>query len=258
MRLALLALLLLVAAGTGHSQSSSLEDVTGDGTVTYVGFGDSITFGVGDGTQPGDFVEDPPPTDGSAGYLLRLRQLLGILTANEGVPGEELAATGAGRFPGTALAVPGDIYGIFEGANDAVRQLRTSEYRRLIQRTVNVSEALGRTTVLFTVPPPCCNRAGPEIFTGAYSSAARDIAAANGILLADIERAWTTTCSSLSECDLYNLPEGLHPNSKGYDVIGQTVAAALLGIDIFSPTGAAELESALGLPAGTVVVKPDL
>jgi hypothetical protein len=41
-------------------------------------------------------------------------------------------------------------------------------------------------------------------------------------------------------------------------VISQVVASALLGIDIFSISGAADLEAALGLNPGDVVVQPDV
>ena len=56
---------------------------------------------------------------------------------------------------------------------------------------------------------------------------------------------------------MYNLPDGIHPNTRGYDAIAQTVLATLYGIDIFAAQGAADLEAALGLAAGTVIVRPD-
>ncbi len=36
-----------------QAQESVLADVSGDGTVRITAFGDSLTFGVGDGTKPG-------------------------------------------------------------------------------------------------------------------------------------------------------------------------------------------------------------
>ena len=44
-----------------EAQESLLQDLNGDGVVTYLGFGDSITFGVGDGNHPA-----------GAGYVFRL------------------------------------------------------------------------------------------------------------------------------------------------------------------------------------------
>jgi hypothetical protein len=76
------------------------------------------------------------------------------------------------------------------------------------------------------------------------------------VRLADVETLWRSTCPELTQCDLYNLPEGLHPNRKGYDALAQIFAAALLGIDLLSSGGPAELEVALGLDSGGVIVKP--
>lgn len=240
------------------AQEAVLKDNNGDGVVNYLGFGDSITFGLGDGTSPGQFVETPIPTSGRDGYVRRVSELLQIPAINSGVPGEEIALTGAKRYPAALLGANPDVVGIFEGTNDAVRLLSSGEYRRLVQRMINVTFAIGREPLLFTIPPPCCNHAGPGPFTNAYSRIIRDLSASNGVRVVDIERAWRTTCSDPAECNLYNLPEGLHPNTLGYDVIAQTAVAALLGIDIFAPSGAADLEAALSLPAGSVVVKPDL
>ena len=82
------------------------------------------------------------------------------------------------------------------------------------------------------------------------------VAAEHGIRLADLDRAWRSTCDRLPDCDLLS-GNGLHPNSQGYDVIAQVLLAKLSGIDIFSPQGAANLEKACALPAGSVNVKPD-
>jgi hypothetical protein len=54
-----------------------------------------------------------------------------------------------------------------------------------------------------------------------------------------------------------NLPEGLHPNSSGYDVVGEAVVASLLNIDLFAPEGPATLETALSLVPGTIITVPD-
>ena len=220
-----------------------LEDRDGDGLINYTGFGDSITTGVGD--------------TGVGGYVLRLESLLGIGTANAGVPGEELVSAGVFRFP-NALGKTSDVIGILEGTNDARRQIQTREIRIALQKMINGANAVGKTVILLTPPAPCCDIASIAPYTTAYAASIRDLAATNEIRYADIERAWETSCVNPFECELYNLPEGLHPNGTGYDVMAQTVAATLLGIDVFAPSGAADLEGALGLPAGSVIVKPDL
>jgi hypothetical protein len=75
--------------------------------------------------------------------------------------------------------------------------------------------------------------------------------------LADIARAFASTCDNLNKCQLLNVPEGLHPNTLGYDVIAQTVLATLYGIDIFSQSGASELAGALGVETSVIKVKPE-
>jgi hypothetical protein len=104
---------------------------------------------------------------------------------------------------------------------------------------------------------PCCNRAGREPFILSYVDAVRELALINQLAVADFNRAWSSTCRDPRECELYNLPEGLHPNKVGYDVMGEVALAALLGIDIFRQGGAAELEDMLSLPPGSVVVRPE-
>ena len=230
-----------------EEQESLLVDSNADGLVTFVGFGDSITFGVGDEVFPR-----------GGGYVVRLAGLTGISTDNEGVPGEEIVAQGIYRFPEVIQQKAYDVVQLFEGTNDAVHQVATQEVRRATQKAINTARALEKIMVVTTLPAPCCDHASLAPYTTSYNSAIRELALLNEVRIVDIEKAWQTTCTDTSACELYNLPEGLHPNAFGYDVIAQTVAATLLGIDIFAPDGAANLESALGLEPGTVVVKPAL
>lgn len=245
-------------AAEGVAQHDILADNNGDGIVTYVGFGDSITYGVGDGSSPGEYVVTAPATDGRGGYVPRLSGLLGIAAVNSGFPGEELVAAGVHRFPAVARGLAPDIVGVFEGSNDAIKRVGRDQISRSMQKMINVTFALGLQPVVFTLPPPCCQRQSLRPFTNSYSQAVREISLYNQIPMVDLERAWRTTCSEQNQCELYNVPEGLHPNTLGYDAIAQTTAASLLQIDIFAENGAHDLEAALGLAAGTVVVKPDL
>jgi hypothetical protein len=89
-----------------------------------------------------------------------------------------------------------------------------------------------------------------------YSAAVNYIGALNQVPIVDLQRVWRTTCSGGEECDLFNLPDGLHPNTRGYDAMSQAFLATLYGIDIFSAEGPVQLEQALALPAGTVFIKP--
>lgn len=242
-----------VQAQDAEVPASLLFDRDGDSIVKVGCFGDSITFGVGDGIPVGVDVEDITSSSGG-GYPTRLSALLGVPVINSGIPGEELVASGQFRFPKLGGV---DVVLIFEGVNDAIKQVTTGAYSRGLQRMVNIAAARGMEPVVVLIPPPCCNHGSLAPFTDAYAGSANDLASVNEIRVCDVARAWRTTCTN-SDCELYNVPEGLHPNKLGYDVIAQTCAASILGIDIFTADGAAALESALGLPAGTVVVKPEV
>lgn len=231
------------------ADDSLLVDTNGDGNISVLALGDSITYGVGDTFDP----EDNEPNFG--GYPARLSSLIGLPVVNEGNPGEQLVNGGAKRFSTLIQSSSADIVLILEGANDAFSQFTTSQYRSSLQRVINITTALGKTPLVMTLPATCCEHAQLNPFISAYSGVVNNVVAVNNIRTADIRATWDTTCSS-EQCDLYRLPEGLHPNPSGYDAMSQTIAASLLGINIFAPDGAANLESALGLTPGTVIVKP--
>ena len=252
MKLLTVAVFILLQAANCFAQVS---DLNGDGIVKVLGFGDSLTYGVGDSTNPGEEVAVAPITNGTLGYIRILKELSGLAVLNRGIPGEALTEFGIDRFPSEVLQSKADIIVIFEGTNDSAIAT-SSNYSNAVQQVVNITVALGLQPILVTMPEPCCNRADRIAEVASFSAIVKDRGNLNQVVIADVERAWKTTCEDPSACELYNLPEGLHPNSKGYEVIAQTILAAIYGIDIFSPGGAHELESALGLPAGAVIVKP--
>jgi lysophospholipase L1-like esterase len=237
-------------------QTNYLQDRNGDGVISYMGFGDSITYGVGDGTVPGQQVEEIPFTRGGFGYLKRVRDLAKISTQNEGTPGEVFTAEGIARFASVLEGSNADIVGILGGSNDANFRIADGTYERKLQRAINVAKILNRQVVLITPPPPCCDHESLAPITDSYGQQVKKLALVNSLPVADLVLAWNTTCRNIFLCDLYNLPEGLHPNIKGYDVIGQTILSAIYGIDIFSPDGAKEFGSAFDIPESEVVVKP--
>lgn len=225
------------------------QDINSDGVVRVLSFGDSLTFGVGDG----DITAE---SSVKGGYPNRAELLLGFPFDNFGQPGEELTDGGSDRLLSLLQNSIDDYVLILEGANDAYRGVAAETYRSSLQRAINAASVLGKLPVVMTPPLPCCEHGAQVADTVRYISQVQAVAVANDLPLVDLDRAWRTTCDSIGECDLYNLPQGLHPNAKGYDVIAQTVAARFLGIDIFASDGASQLEQALGLPAGTVLVKP--
>jgi lysophospholipase L1-like esterase len=237
MRRVLCAVVALIYAGLATQASAAegvLVDTNGDGQIEVLAFGDSITYGVGDGSKPGDFVPDIVSSGSPRGYPMRLSTLLGLPVYNAGVPGEQLSGSGSigsgiERFPKLVVGSSVDVVIIMEGANDAQYLVSTRTLSSNLQRAINVARAEGKKIVLATITPPTGSRAQFGGFTAAYSNAIRSVAANNLLPLADVEATFHQACPQLETCSLYNLPEGLHPNTVGYDAISETMAVALGG-----------------------------
>ncbi|MDC0357497.1 GDSL-type esterase/lipase family protein [Oligoflexia bacterium] len=230
------------------------QDNNGDGTIRFLAFGDSITFGVGDGVSAGAFVEEVSGGHGG-GYPKRVSDMTDIKVTNAGFAGEIFTEEGYRRLPGLLSNAKADFLVFLEGANDATFQVGSSAYRLALQKVINVAFASNVGVVLVTLPPPCCNHAGLDFFTGAYNQVMRSLANINDVFLADVEKNWLFVCSDPKQCGLLNLPEGLHPNAKGYDLIAQTVLATLYGIDLLEVGGSAKLEATLGLEPGSLIIQ---
>jgi lysophospholipase L1-like esterase len=231
---------------------TALNDYNQDGSVSLIGFGDSLTFGVGDNYQKGQDVSSVEAATGLKGYTGRLSQYLGIAVSNNGLPGEVFIDGGDQRSLGVLFQIPGDVFIFMEGSNDAIFRNDAGKYQNRLQRLINQVGRTNKRLLLNTIPLPCCNHAGQEAFVGSYNNAVRLLAASNQILLADLDLAFQRACNNPLECDLLNLPEGLHPNKEGYDLIAQVIAAKLLNIDIFIEGGNTQVEQALGLPSGSI------
>jgi len=238
------------------AEDSLLTDVNGDGTVSVTAFGDSITYGVGDGSSPDDYVEAISDAGEPRGYPQRLSSMLKVGVRNLGIPGEEFVTQGIYRLPAVVTKPTVDTVVVLEGSNDSVMQIPLGDFARAVQTAINITRASGKQIIFATIPPATGNHSSLAPITGSYSGKIRELAALNEIPLVDVEALWNSTCPELASCDLYNLPEGLHPNTKGYNALSQIFAAKLLGIDLTSAGGAAQLEGRLGLPAGSVVVRP--
>jgi len=247
-----------LSPGSVSAGDSLLKDLNGDSQVVFLGFGDSIAWGLGDGVKPGERVDVLPSTNGSGGYVARLGKWIGINVVNAGVRGEDLMGSGIFRFARVLAGSNADIIGVLEGANDSFSRPSQTEYEMAYLRMVNITLAAGRQPLLFTMPTPCCEHAWEGIYLAGANRAVRSISAWMGVPVVDLELAWKTSCENASACELFCFPDGLHPNTRGYDVLGQTAAAVLLGIDIFAENGARQLEQALGWPEGEVIVKPVL
>jgi lysophospholipase L1-like esterase len=219
-------LMIILALGADISGAHS-EDVTGDGQNHVLAFGDSITYGVGDGENPGDYVEEITDSGQPRGYPLRLSKAGGLIVSNAGVPGEELLRGGIQRFPDLVVGTDVDTVMFMEGVNDAVQRVEAAEYRAAVQRLINVTRAEGKNIVLATLPPPTALRDSLSPYTNLYSGVIRDLANLNDLSVADVEQKFLTTCPEMATCSLYNIPEGLHPNTSGYDAIAEVIQSAV-------------------------------
>jgi len=220
----------LAISGVARAQGGGLlTDVTGDGAVTVVAFGDSITYGVGDGGNPGDYVDEIDRSGEPRGYPKRLSAAISAGVSNGGSPGERFLYDGFERLIPFIIGGDVDTVIFMEGSNDAVHRIEGRDYRIALQRSINVARAEGKNILLNTLPPPVALRSSLALYTTLYSSIIRDLGVINSVSVADIEQRFRETCPDLDNCRLYNIPEGLHPNTAGYDAISQVVAEALGG-----------------------------
>lgn len=236
---------------------SLLQDFNGDGTVSMIAFGDSITYGEGDFQSPDSSVSVANHPARPAGYPNRVEGFLGVPVANAGVGGEQLLDGGLPRMLRLISQFRPDILLIMEGSNDARVPVSAPRYHRAIQTAINVATALGVRVVIGTVPLTCCGHSFLQGAINTYNPVLRSLAVVNNFQLADVSHAMSNYCGGDPSCRLLNRPEGLHPNILGYDVIGETFTAALLKIDLFAPDGPTLLAQALGIPPTDINTPPD-
>lgn len=239
-----------------QTSTSLLRDINGDGIIDLLAFGDSITRGVGDGINPGADVEERlEPPIGEAGYPLRLESWLGLNVSNKGDPGERLASAGIFRFTPTVGSSNADYVIISEGANDSFDRTTEAEMKKNVQIMINISKALGKEPVLVGIPPSSGNHSGLRPFIDAYNRAYKDLADLNQVTFADMEGAFANNCDIDEDCYLLNQPEGLHPNTKGYDAMAEVIVANFYGINLLQAGGSTLLAQALGRPESSLVIK---
>lgn len=239
-------------------ENSLLLDTNGDGILQVAAFGDSITRGMGDDHSPGDDVESASleiPT-GEAGYPLRIERILGVGVTNLGDPGEDLTIRGISRFASLVLSKHYDVIFFMEGSNDGFIAAPSSSVAHAYQTAINIAKMAGTNVIMLTMPPVCCGHDGLGRFIDSYRDQVHHVAVVNGLAIADVDHAFRNTCN-VGNCYLLNLPEGLHPNHEGYDIMTEAVLAAAFKIDLFSPTGRTDLETTLLLPPGSVQTEPD-
>lgn len=217
----------LACLRVAKAEPAAFRDRNGDGLIHILAFGDSITYGVGDGYEPGEDVIDLQSSSGSGGYPVRVSTATGIAVSNAGEPGERFLWTGIDRFPELVVNSDVDTVLFMEGANDAIHRITGGEYRLALQRIMNVARAEGKHLIVSTLPAPVAFRESLSLYTELYSAIVRELGIVNSVPIADIERVFAEQCALADPCPLYNIPEGLHPNTLGYDVMANEFLSVL-------------------------------
>lgn len=200
---------------------AQINDNNGDGQISILAFGDSITYGVGSNGLGEDRFQCV------YGYPEYLSEKLGITVDNRGVPGELLTDGGSERFINLVKKGTYDLALIMEGVNDAVFQVLPSAISRELQTIINVAIYHNVEPVLFTLPQPMSQFKHPWV--AAYNQEITKLAYINGLRYVDLEVIWSEHGCNDSVCDYYNVPEGLHPNPQGYQLIAESVYEVLMG-----------------------------
>lgn len=188
----------------GGSSGTPPVDVGDNDPNRVVAFGDSITDG----------YLTPGPS-----YPELLGQKTGKNVANEGVPGAR-SSYGASRIQAILNEYhPGYIV-IFFGANDVIMGDSLEDTTANLRSMVASAKANQTIPVLCTLTPVAYSH---MMFSSGFmrvSAAARQIAAEEGIPLADLEAAF-------NDNPVYLLDDGLHLTPSGNDLVATIVADAL-------------------------------
>jgi lysophospholipase L1-like esterase len=154
---------------------------------------------------------------------------------NAGVPGERVLGVagdrvaGVTRFAEVVVGSASDLVIIFEGINDALYDFSATELASAFQRMINVARADNKNVAIATLLPPTAQHGMLSPTAALYSDTIRQVGAMNDILVIDLEQGFLRDCPDLPMCPYYNLPEGLHPNTVGYDAITTMIANAIQG-----------------------------
>ncbi len=204
--------------------------------IRVLAFGDSITYGIGDSAG-----------NGWAGLLQREFSLRGQRLYNLGIPGDTSADV-LRRFRQESRArlchaAPEDricvIFGV--GANDAKGIGRPENplvplpaFRRNLARLTSLAKAAARDVVFVGLIP--CDEArtmpfsAEDYLTNAaferYNSALREHCRRSGTGFADMFESWRSRDFTKL------LADGLHPNSRGYALMTDSVRGCLKGLGL--------------------------
>ncbi len=186
-------------------------------------FGDSITQGeLGDvGLRPRipGLLTSPLLTRNN--YPNNLQSMLrglnpGWRVVNRG-RGGELTRDGLGRLPGVLNADKPGFVLIMEGSNDATRELSAGTIVGNLDAMVGLAQNNHSVPVLATIPPNFRDDPGAQRIIAEANTMIRSLAAARGVVLAEI-------FDGMNDRALFGSPDRgirdpLHPNERGYVVM---------------------------------------
>lgn len=234
-------LLILLLAGRAQAQTG------------YIGFGDSITAGVGD---------DDLRTE--KGYTPRLEALLqgaGInaVVENHGVGGED-TVEGLARLPRVLneSALSGDVLILMEGTNDINRGIPVETTRFNLNQMAERAENRGMTVIHATTIPRLPDaKFDPGNVTNTWlNQNIRDMAGRRGRKLADPFEVFSTTPDLYTRYYYQGSEDRVgHPNAAGYDLLAQIFFDVIRNVDKVPPvTGlVSPAHGAREVSAGTAV-----
>jgi lysophospholipase L1-like esterase len=197
-----------------------------------VGFGDSITFGVGD-----------DPARPLLGYCPRLQSLLSavgvtVTVENDGVGGEK-TPEGLSRIDSVlANAKSGDTLLLMEGTNDISRSISLETTLFNLDEMARRAEVKGMSAIHATVIPrrPDAKVDPLNITNDQFNGLVRNLAGIRARRLADPYQVVGATPDYYA--NLYSHPPDDpvgHPNAAGYDFLARIFFNLLRGIDTVPP-----------------------
>jgi lysophospholipase L1-like esterase len=215
---------LLAWAGAGSARAQYV----------VVCMGDSITQG-----RP-EYVSVPYPT--------RLQRNMGVTTVNVGVGGVP-ASYGLSIVDSLLAQLSPACVLILYGTNDInVPEKNLQSSASTILQIAQRVRASGAVPVIGTVPPMVGPRAYNMTRVNQLNNYLRSYAAANGIALADIQKAFGSGSGLMTS-------DGFHPNDAGMEVIAQTFGARLPPLRLSPPSAQIRHEGTAGqvFQVGTVL-----
>lgn len=203
-RLPVMALLASAMLFVGCEHDGGGEADVGDNDINLVVCaGDSITLG---------YACDGPT------YPTQLAAMSGKRVRNCGVGGVT-ASYGASKISSYLSCKPGYVC-ILYGANDAIHGRSAAETKRNLRAIIGACKKNKSIPILATTPPMI---KGHSLYDGAARSvniAIRELASEEGVALVDLYKAF-------GSAEGYLVPDGLHPNAAGAELIAKCFLGAL-------------------------------